>query len=130
MTVFGHSGGGGFLTGKQVFPVDYEAEVSQRLLEASHCNDLKSAFECIADPFIDINFVGAVCLKVRRTEVLCRDESANEVRVEYEEFKSDVTALFLAVHVGNVTLVRKLLVTILTLIARLYQSDHCRSSSD
>ncbi|KAA8530119.1 hypothetical protein F0562_004828 [Nyssa sinensis] len=109
MTVFGHSGGGGFLAGKQVFPVDYEAEVSQRLLEASHCNDLKSAFECISDPFVDINFVGAVCLKVQRTEVLCRDESANEVRVEYEEFKTDVTALFLAVHVGNVKLVRKLL---------------------
>ncbi|KAA8548214.1 hypothetical protein F0562_004525 [Nyssa sinensis] len=109
MTVFGHSGGGGFLAGKQVFPVDYEAEVSQRILEASHCNDLKLAFECLADPFVDVNFVGTVCLKVRKTDVLCRDELANEVRVEYEEFKTDVTALFLAAHVGNATLVRKLL---------------------
>lgn len=110
MTVFGHSGGG-FLTGKQVFPVDCEAEVSQRLLEASHSGDLKSALECIADPFVDVNFVGVVCLKAKRTEVLLRDESAGEVRVEYEEFKTEVTALFLAVHTGNVALVRKLLVT-------------------
>ncbi|CAL5371666.1 unnamed protein product [Camellia sinensis] len=110
MTVFGHSGGGGgFLAGKQVFPVDYEAEVSQRLLEASHCNDLKAALECIADSFVDVNFVGAVCLKIRKAEVSCDDESANEVRVEYEEFRTDVTPLFLAVHGGNAMLVRKLL---------------------
>ncbi|XAR51979.1 hypothetical protein NMG60_11006801 [Bertholletia excelsa] len=109
MTVFGHSGGGGFLTGRQVFPVDCEAEVSQCLLEASRSNDLKSALDFIADPSVDVNFVGAVCLKVRKAEMLCRDESANEVRVEYEEFKTDVTALFLAVHTGNVTLVKKLL---------------------
>ncbi|XP_057982174.1 uncharacterized protein LOC131167386 [Malania oleifera] len=108
MTVFGHSGGG-FLAGKQVFPVDYEAEVSQRLLEACLSGDLKSASECMADPFVDVNFVGAVCLKVKKTEVMLRDESASEVRVEYEEFKTDVTPLFLAVHAGNVTLVRKLL---------------------
>lgn len=112
MTVFGHSGGGGggFLAGKQVFPVDYEAEVSQRLLEASHSNDLKSASECIVDPFVDVNFVGAVCLKVKKAEVFSRDESPNEVRFEYEEFKADVTALFLAAHAGNVALVKKLLV--------------------
>ncbi|KAF8408396.1 hypothetical protein HHK36_007546 [Tetracentron sinense] len=108
MTVFGNSGGG-FLAGKQVFPVDYEAELSQRLVESTHTSDLKSAFECIADPLVDVNFIGAVCLKVRKTEVLLHDESADEVRIEYEEFKTDVTALFLAAHIGNVMLVRKLL---------------------
>ncbi|XP_077209978.1 ankyrin [Tasmannia lanceolata] len=108
MTVFGHSGGG-FLAGKQVFPVDYESEVSQRLIEASHIGDLKSAFECISDPFVDVNFIGAVCLKSRKTEVLLHGESPCEVRIEYEEFKTDVSALFLAVHAGNLTLVRKLL---------------------
>ncbi|KAF7129356.1 hypothetical protein RHSIM_Rhsim10G0008700 [Rhododendron simsii] len=110
MTVFGHSGGGGgFLAGKQVFPVDCQAEVSHRLLEASHTDDLRSALECAADPFVDVNFVGAVWLKVRKAEVTCREDLPNEVRFEYEEFKTDVTALFLAVHTGNVTLVRKLL---------------------
>ncbi|OVA15407.1 Ankyrin repeat [Macleaya cordata] len=108
MMVFGHSNGG-FLAGKQVFPVDYEAEVSQRLIEASHISDLNSAFECISDPSVDVNFIGAVCLKTRKTEVVMHDESSNEVRIEYEEFKSDVTTLFLAAHSGNLTLVRKLL---------------------
>ncbi|KAL5998197.1 hypothetical protein ACLOJK_009135 [Asimina triloba] len=108
MTVFGHSGTG-FLAGKQVFPVDYESEVSQRLLEASHSGDLRSALECIADPFVDVNFAGAVCLKSRKTEVLLHEESAIEVLIGYEEFRTDVSPLFLAVHAGNLTLVRKLL---------------------
>ncbi|KAK8580222.1 hypothetical protein V6N12_070505 [Hibiscus sabdariffa] len=101
MTVFSGS--------RQVVPVDYEAEVSLRLLEASLSGDLRSALECISDPFVDVNFVGAVCLKTRKTEVVSREELPNEVRVEYEEFTTDVTALFLAVHVGNVALVKKLL---------------------
>lgn len=110
--MFGHSGAGvGFLAGKQVFPVNYEAEVSRRLLEASHSNDLTLALECIADPFVDVNFVGDVCLKVRKAEVVTHDELPNEVRIIYEEFKTDVTALFLAAHNGNVALVRKLLST-------------------
>ncbi|GFY91541.1 hypothetical protein Acr_07g0017370 [Actinidia rufa] len=109
MTVFGSTGGGYIAGMKQVFPVDYEAEVSQRLVEASHANDLKSAAECIADPFVDVNFIGAVSLKLRKTELVLRDEAATEVRFEFEEFRTEVTALFLAAHAGNVTLVRKLL---------------------
>ncbi|KAK3223597.1 hypothetical protein Dsin_010622 [Dipteronia sinensis] len=109
MTVFGSSGAG-FLAGKQqVFPVDYEADVSQRLVDASHENDVSSAFECVADPFVDVNFMGTVSLRAKRTEVVLHDETAHEVRVEYEEFKTDVTALFLAAHAGNLTLVKKLL---------------------
>lgn len=109
MTVFGNSGAV-FLAGKQVFPVDYQAEVSQKLVDASHNNDLKQALQCLEDPFVDVNFIGTVSLKSKKTEVLLHDESANEVHVEYEEFKTDVTALFLAAHAGNLTLVRKLLV--------------------
>ncbi|GMJ09414.1 hypothetical protein like AT5G14230 [Hibiscus trionum] len=101
MTVFSGS--------RQVVPVDYEAEVSQRLLEASLSGDLSSALECLADPFVDVNFVGTVCLRTRKTDVVLREESASEVRFEYQEFKTDVTALFLAVHVGNLALVKKLL---------------------
>ncbi|CAN1273303.1 ANK3 [Linum perenne] len=96
-------------SGKQIVPVNYEAEVSHHLLEACLSGDLRSALDCIADPSLDINFVGAVCLKSRRSEVVLHDESAGEVRVEYEEFKTDVTALFLAVHSGNVDLVKELL---------------------
>lgn len=106
----GGGGSGGFLTGKQVVPVNYEAEVSQRLLEASLRNDLSSAHECLADPFVDVNYAGAVCLKIRKTGVVLREESPIQVRLYYEEFRTDATALFVAVTNGNVALVRKLLV--------------------
>ncbi|MFS7893379.1 hypothetical protein Hanom_Chr00s000867g01667811 [Helianthus anomalus] len=103
-------GGGGYLAAKQVFPVeDYQEKISHRLIEAAHTNDLKLALECLADPFVDVNFVGTVCLNSKKTEIVLHDESPSEVRVEFEEFKTDVTALFLAAHAGNVTLVRKLL---------------------
>ncbi|PIM99345.1 26S proteasome regulatory complex, subunit PSMD10 [Handroanthus impetiginosus] len=105
----GRGGGGGFLTGKQVVPVNYEAEVSQRLLEASLSNDLNLALECLVDSVVDVNYVNAVCLKIRKTDVVLREELPTEVRVDYEEFRSDVTALFVAVTNGNLALVRKLL---------------------
>lgn len=108
--IFGNPAGAGFLAGKlQVFPVDYEAEVSQRLVDAAHVNDVKRADECIGDPFVDVNFIGTVSLRAKKTELVLHDEEAHEVRVEYEEFKTEVTALFLAAHAGNLTLVRKLL---------------------
>ncbi|ERN06840.1 ankyrin repeat domain-containing protein 50 isoform X1 [Amborella trichopoda] len=107
--VFRHSVGGSFKAVKQVVPVDYEAEVSQRLIDAVHSGDLKSALEIIGDPFLDVNHVGTVYLKSRRAEVVQGEEIADEVRAEFEEFKTDVTALFLASHRGNVALVRKLL---------------------
>lgn len=109
MTVF-VSSGIEVVAGKQIFPVDYEVEVSQRLVDASHNNDLKSAYACIADPFVDVNFMGTVSLKGRKTEIVLHEESAHEVLVEYEEFKTEVNALFLAAHTGNLKLVRMLLV--------------------
>ncbi|XP_027351185.1 ankyrin repeat domain-containing protein 50 [Abrus precatorius] len=94
---------------KQVFPVDYEAEVSHRLLEASHSGDLPLAFQCIADPSVDVNFAGAVTLKTSATDLLLLPESPSQVRFHFQEFVSDVTPLFLAVHSGNAGLVKKLL---------------------
>ncbi|XP_010524275.1 PREDICTED: ankyrin-1 [Tarenaya hassleriana] len=96
-------------SGKQVVPVDYEAEVSQRLLQALVDGDMRTATACVADSLVDVNFVGAISLKTRKSDVVLRNESASEIRVEYEEFKTDVTALFLAVNAGNVALVKKLL---------------------
>ncbi|KAF5944446.1 hypothetical protein HYC85_018523 [Camellia sinensis] len=83
----------------------FKSRVSQHFLEASHYNDLKSTLDCISDQFVDVNFVGAVCLKLS-----CRNELANEVRVEYKEFKTDVMVFFLAIHARTMTLIRKLLV--------------------
>ncbi|GLT86624.1 hypothetical protein SLE2022_047520 [Rubroshorea leprosula] len=97
------------MTSKPVVLVDFEAEVSQRLIDALHHDDVKLALECLADRFVDVNFIGTVSLKVKKTEVVLREESAHEVRVEYEEFRTDVSPLFLAAHVGNVILVKKLL---------------------
>ncbi|XP_051140559.1 uncharacterized protein LOC127257987 [Andrographis paniculata] len=105
----GGVGGGGFLAGRQVVPVNYEADVSQRLIDASLCNDLNSVTECLSDPFVDVNYVGAVYLKIRRTSIVLREESPSEVRVDYDEFRTDVTALFVAVANDNLALVRKLL---------------------
>ncbi|XP_004310202.1 PREDICTED: ankyrin-1-like [Fragaria vesca subsp. vesca] len=92
-----------------VFPIDYEAEVSQRLVDAAHENDPNSVYECLDDPFVDVNYVGTVCLKSKKTEIVLKGESAHEVGVEYEEFKTQVTALFLGAHSGNLAVVRKLL---------------------
>ncbi|KAJ8750038.1 hypothetical protein K2173_013953 [Erythroxylum novogranatense] len=94
---------------KQVVPVDYEGEVSQLLLDSILAGDLATSLQCVADPFVDVNFVGAVCLKSRKSEVVLRGELPCEVRFDFEEFKTDVTALFLAVHGGHVALVKRLL---------------------
>ncbi|KAG8503609.1 hypothetical protein CXB51_001790 [Gossypium anomalum] len=104
MTVV-HGGSRGGL----VFPINYEEEVSQRLVDALHGNDLKLASECLADPFVDVNFIGTVSLKSKKTEILLHEEAAHQVLVDYEEFKTEVTPLFLAAHVGNMFLVKKLL---------------------
>ncbi|XP_022775640.1 ankyrin-2-like [Durio zibethinus] len=109
MTVVHGSSGGGFIVGKLVFPVNYEEEVSQRLVDALHGNDVKLASECLADPFVDVNFIGTASLKAKKTEILLHEETAHEVLVDYQEFKTEVTPLFLAAHVGNMFLVKKLL---------------------
>lgn len=96
---------------KQVFPIDYETEMSQRLVEAAHRGDTDTAIECVANPLVDVNFIGTVSLKSKTTEIVLRDESPHRVHSVYEEFKTDVTALFLAAHSGNLTLLRKLLVS-------------------
>lgn len=116
MTIFANNGGGGggYMSGKakpQVFPVDYEAQVSQRLVDAAHSDDMKAAFECITDPFVDVNYIGTVNLKGRSSEIILHDESAVEVGVKFQQFKTEVTPLFLAANAGNLTLLNKLLVT-------------------
>ncbi|KAL0372293.1 UNVERIFIED_CONTAM: hypothetical protein Scaly_0910900 [Sesamum calycinum] len=107
-------GGGQYMIGRkqQVFPVGLHAEyeeyetISQRLVDAAHVNDLQLALELVSHPSVDVSFIGTVCLKSRKTEVVLNGESASEVRIEFEEFRTDVTALFLAAHNGNIALVR------------------------
>lgn len=96
---------------KLVFPVDCEDEVSQRLVEASHSGDIGEVVECLSDPYVDVNFAGVVRLREWRTDVVLREEMADEIIFENEEIRTEVSALFLAAHNGNRDLVRKLLVT-------------------
>lgn len=96
---------------KQVFPVDCEADVSQRLVEASYSGDVGEVVECLADPYVDVNFAGVVRLREWRTDVVLREEMADEILFENEEIRTEVSALFLAAHNGKRDLVRKLLVT-------------------
>lgn len=125
MTVFAHSmgrgsegaAGGVAVTMKgaagrlQVHPLpDYGAEASQRLVEVAQRGDAREVAESLADPAVDVNFAGAVCLRARRATVSLREEAADEVLVEYEEIRTDASALFLAAHAGDLLVVRKLLV--------------------
>ncbi|CAM8978045.1 unnamed protein product [Rhodiola kirilowii] len=115
MTVFGTAAvHGGFPTSKQqqhqVFPiVDFEKEVSQMLVDAALENNHELACLCLSDPFVEVNFIGAVNLRTKKSEIVLHDESAHEVRMVYEEFRTEATPLFLAAHAGNLALVRKLL---------------------
>ncbi|KAL8532793.1 hypothetical protein ACS0TY_009122 [Phlomoides rotata] len=111
------SGGGSqYVIGRrqQIFAMrlsaEYEDEpASPQLVGAAHVDDLRRALELVSHPSIDVNFIETVCLKSRKTEVVLNGESASDVRVEFEEFRTDVTALFLASHNGNISLVRELL---------------------
>ncbi|KAJ8439162.1 hypothetical protein Cgig2_027088 [Carnegiea gigantea] len=102
---------GCFLAGNQVFPVSSgEANAaSQRLIDACLAGDTKLALELLADPIVDVDYVGTVSLRSRKTELVPAGESAHRVTTEFEEFPTDVTALFVAAHSGNLLLVRKLL---------------------
>ncbi|KAG6396438.1 hypothetical protein SASPL_142588 [Salvia splendens] len=108
------AGGGQYVIGKkrQVFPVTRlrdDEPISQRLIVAAQADDLRLASELVSHPYVNVNFIGTLSLKFRKTEVVLNGESASEVRVEFKEFRTDVTALFLAAHNGNLALVRKLL---------------------
>ncbi|RWW55245.1 hypothetical protein BHE74_00038127 [Ensete ventricosum] len=104
MAVFSHSTGRGGGRGAAAV-----AAASQRLVEAAQRGDARAAAECLADPAVDVNHVGAVCLRGRRVEVALREEAADEVRVEWEELRTDASALFLAAQAGDLPFVRTLL---------------------
>jgi hypothetical protein len=95
---------------KQVFPIDYETEMSQCLVDAVHHGETDIAIQYLLNPSVDVNFIGTVLLKSKTTEIVLQDELPHRVHSVYQEFKTEVTALFLAAHSGNFILIRKLLV--------------------
>lgn len=90
---------------------------SQKLVEAALLGDLEVVEESLshtsagAEPgvAVDVNYIGTVSLRVKCSEVVLREERADEVRIGYEEFRTDVSALFTAAHSGHSEVVRKLL---------------------
>lgn len=91
---------------RQVVPVDY---ASQGLIEAAHRGDLKGVVDSLANPLVDVNYIGTVSLRVKRSEIIQHEEAPDEVKIEYEEFKTDVTALFVASQAGHMDIIRRLL---------------------
>ncbi|KAH9626748.1 hypothetical protein KSS87_022062 [Heliosperma pusillum] len=94
---------------RQVFPVDDDYDISQQFLDFLSDGDITAASTAISDRYFDVNFVGAVSLKLRRNDVVLRDHLPSDVTVHYDEFKTDVTPLFLASHFGHLHLLRQLL---------------------
>ncbi|PKU80791.1 ankyrin-3 [Dendrobium catenatum] len=90
---------------------------SQRLVEAALNGEVEVVEESLAaaiagaasEVVVDVNYIGTVNLRVKCSEVVLGEERADEVRIGYEEFRTDVSALFSAAHSGHVEVVRKLL---------------------
>lgn len=95
--------------------VDEGAARSQRLVEVALRGDLSAVDASLGgddqgEGVIDINYIGAVSLRVKCTEKVLREEMADEVRIRYDEFRTEVSALFAAAHSGRVDVARRLLV--------------------
>ncbi|XP_072956164.1 uncharacterized protein [Typha angustifolia] len=86
-----------------------EGSSSQRLVEAALRGDVEAVEECLREEMVDVNYVGAVVLRAKCTEAVLREEAGDEVKIEYQEFKTDVTPLFAAAHSGHIEVVRRLL---------------------
>nr|GMD70775.1 protein BOBBER 1-like [Ipomoea batatas] len=68
--------------GKLRSEIEIEATAAN-IKEPLHSNDLAAAIKCLQDSFVDVNFVGDVCFKVRKAEVVLRDLMA--ILSEYDE---------------------------------------------
>ncbi|KAL6006548.1 hypothetical protein ACLOJK_032041 [Asimina triloba] len=95
--------------GRHPAVVDGLAEPSQRLVEAALSRDAERVAECLSRGDVDVNYVGTVSLRAKCSETILWEEAADEVRIGYEEFRTDVTALFAAAHSGHLEVARKLL---------------------
>ncbi|KAG9149569.1 hypothetical protein Leryth_021511 [Lithospermum erythrorhizon] len=96
---------------EHLLKLSYEppSKLGQRLVEAVHVEHVTLAIDLIKHPFVDVNFIGTVSLKAKKTEILLHDNCKTEVKVEYDDYKTEVSALFLAANNGNINLVKELL---------------------
>jgi hypothetical protein len=84
--------------------------ISQRLINASLEGDESTVDEIFQNGAVDVNYMGIVNLRMKNTVSIQHEEAADELKTEYVEFKTDVTPLFAAAHLGHVEIVKKLLV--------------------
>ncbi|PKA57990.1 Potassium channel GORK [Apostasia shenzhenica] len=105
--------------GRRTVPRPFRAETelalpSHRLLEAALRGNTVVVEEILTAAAAgtaeaDVNYIGTATLRVKCTEVVLREERADDVRIGYEEFRTDVSALFAAAHSGHADVVRKML---------------------
>ncbi|KAH7443234.1 hypothetical protein KP509_02G026800 [Ceratopteris richardii] len=86
-----------------------EQALSQKLIEAALNGDEELVDEILANSIVDVNFIGTVNLIIKQTHSFQHEESADELKVDHVEYKTDVTALFVAAHAGHMNIVKKLL---------------------
>ncbi len=87
-----------------------ESSVSQLLIEAALVGEEATVNDALAHKLVDVNYRGTVSLRVKYSDTVQQEEAPDQVKIEYEEFKTDVTPLFAAAHAGHINITRKLLV--------------------
>ncbi|KAJ3679843.1 hypothetical protein LUZ60_016121 [Juncus effusus] len=83
---------------------------SQNLVESALRGDVASVSSYLTSQSEEyLNGLGAVDLRVRSAELVLKEEGPVQVRAEWTELRTEVTALFAAAHSGHVDVVRVLL---------------------
>eukprot|EP00249_Psilotum_nudum_P021651 c28188_g3_i1 orf=387-2627(-) len=90
-------------------PATESAIISQRLIEAALIGDGDTVCEVLSNDLVDVNYIGTVNLRVKFTDSVQREEVADEVVINYKQFKTDITPLFAAAHSGHANILRRLL---------------------
>ncbi|BBN03698.1 uncharacterized protein MPTK1_2g25620 [Marchantia polymorpha subsp. ruderalis] len=92
-----------------VYPENDEDRISRQLIEAALSGDEQAVLEALEHELVDVNYRGTVSLRVKYTDSIQREEVADEVKFDYQEFRTDVTPLFAAAHLGHIGITKKLL---------------------
>jgi hypothetical protein len=96
---------------KPVPLIEEEASPAQKLVEAALRGDLTAIpADASSGSDLDLNGLGMVSLRIRSSELILKEDAPLRVRTEWTEMKTEVTALFVAAHLGHEEIVRRLLV--------------------
>ncbi|KAL3698546.1 hypothetical protein R1sor_012622 [Riccia sorocarpa] len=90
-------------------PENAEDKISLQLIEAALSGDEQAVVQALEHELIDVNYRGIVNLQLKFTDTIQREEVADEVQIEYQEFRTDISPLFAAAHLGHLGITKKLL---------------------